>query len=102
MKPWLIFATAALCVAPLAVAQEAATTRRSASSADRGTAVSRSNPEMQRAIRFERLKNRQAAAQARREVRHPSKFSYTADRVDEHSSIKDPGERPVRKDKQDK
>lgn len=55
---------------------------------------------MQRAIQFQRLKDRQDALQARKELRHPTHYDYSADRRAEGSStVKDPGPIQYQKDK---
>ena len=94
-----LLAGAVLSLAPFAFAQNATDARASTAPA-RSQEVRRGDPDMQRAIAFERLKDRQANVQARKEARHPSSFNHAADRQSENSSTaKDPGERPVRKDK---
>jgi hypothetical protein len=55
---------------------------------------------MQRAIQFQRLKDREDALQARKERRHPTHYDYSADRRPEGAStVKDPGSMQYQKDR---
>lgn len=88
-----------MCAAPFAFAQTPATTSRSATAA-----AARSAPAMdggvQKAIAFERQKDRADAVQARKERRHPSNFNYQADRqANPAGNVKDPGSAQWQKDK---
>jgi hypothetical protein len=84
--------TAALSLAPLALAQDAATTPAPGATAN--------DPDMQRAIQFQRAKDRADAQQAAKERRHPSISYHSADRQAQPSNtVKDPGERQWKKDK---
>lgn len=89
-RSWTFVMTAALSLAPLALAQDAATTR-----AARATA---NDPDMQRAIQFQRAKDRADAQQAAKERRHPS-VSYADRQTPPPNAVKDPGERQWKKDK---
>lgn len=65
---------------------------QSSAGAKRTTAVETNGEGIQQAIRFERLKDRQDAAQARKERLHPTTYDYSADRSAEGAStVKDPG-----------
>lgn len=95
-RTWTLFTTAALSLAPLALAQDAATTR----APTRATSVRANDSEMQRAIEFQRAKDRSDARQALKERRHPSVSYDSADRrVEPSNAVKDPGERQWKKDK---
>lgn len=87
-----ILTTAALSLAPLAFAQDTA--------ASRGVNVPVNKPDMQRAIHFERAKDRADLLQAQKERRHPSVSYNSADRwAPEPNAVKDPGERQWQRDK---
>lgn len=87
-----ICVTFLLFFASTALAQDAA--------AKRPETVTSSDADMQRAIQFERTKDRQDALQARKERVHPSNYDYSADRKDEtFSTVKDPGAGKPQKDK---
>jgi predicted ATPase len=91
----IVLTTAALSVATLA-AQEAATSRATSAQARA------SDPDMQRAIQFQRSKDRADERQARVEKRHPSVSYDNADRkVEDPGTVKDPGEKQIKKDKND-
>ncbi len=91
----IVLAMAALSAVPLA-AQEAATSRATSAEARA------SDPDMQRAIQFQRAKDRADARQARSEARHPSVNYDNADRrVDDTGTVKDPGEKQIKRDKND-
>lgn len=95
-RTWTIFTTAALSLAPLALAQDAATTRAT----PRATSVRANDPDMQQAIQFQRAKDRADARQAMKERRHPSVSYSSADRrAETPNAVKDPGERQWKKDK---
>lgn len=91
-RTWMILSTATLSLAPFAFAQDTA--------ASRGVNVPVNDPDMQRAIRFQRDKDRADLRQAQKERQHPSVSYNSADRrAPEPSSLKDPGERQWQKDK---
>jgi len=84
--------TVALSLAPFAFAQDTA--------ASHGVDVPVNDPDMQRAIRFERAKDRADLRQARKERRHPSVSYDSADRrAPESNAVKDLGERQWQKNK---
>jgi hypothetical protein len=84
--------TAALSLAPFAIAQDAATSR--------ATSPPANDSDMQRAIRFQRAKDRADLRQAQKERRHPSVSYNSADRrAPEPNAAKDPGEHQWQKDK---
>ncbi|MGA7238714.1 MAG: hypothetical protein WBY44_23735 [Bryobacteraceae bacterium] len=93
----IILTASILSMAPLALAQDAATTRAT----PRATSVRANDPDMQRAIQFQRAKDRADALQATKERRHPSvSYNSSADRrVEVPNGVKDPGERQWKKDK---
>jgi hypothetical protein len=91
-RTWTILTTAALSLAPFALAQESA--------ASRGVNVPANDPDMQRAIQFQRAKDRADLRQAQKERKHPSVSYDSADRrTPEPNALKDFGERQWRKDK---
>jgi hypothetical protein len=91
-RTWTILSTAALSAASLAFAQDAATSRV--------TGVPANDPDMQRAIQFQRAKDRADLRQAQKERRHPSVSYDSADRqAAEPNAVKDPGERQWKKHK---
>ena len=91
-RTWIILTATALSLAPLALAQDAATTR--------AANVRANDPDMQRAIQFQRDKDRADARQAMKERRHPSVSYGSSDRRDEApNAVKDTGERQWKKDK---
>jgi hypothetical protein len=84
-RTWTILTTAALSLAPFALAQDTA--------ASRGVNVPVNDPDMQRAIRFQRDKDRADLLQAQKERRHPSVSYDSADRrAPEPNAVKDSGE----------
>ena len=91
-RTWTILTTAALSLAPFAFAQDTA--------ASRGVNVPVNDPEMQRAIRFQRDKDRADLRQAQKERRHPSVSYDSADRrAEEPDAVTDPGERQPQRHK---
>jgi predicted nucleic acid-binding Zn ribbon protein len=95
-RTWTLLTTAALSLAPLALAQDAATT----GSTPQATSVRANDPDMQQAIQFQRAKDHADARQALKERRHPSVSYDSADRrVETPNAVKDPGERQWKKDK---
>jgi hypothetical protein len=92
-RTWTILTTAALSLAPLALAQN--------SVALRGVNVPDNDLDMQRAIRFQRAKDRTDLRQAQKERRHPTvSYNGSADRrAPEPNAVKDLGERQWQKDK---
>ncbi len=95
-EPGPILTAVALSLAPLALAQDAAITRATT----RATSVRANDSDMQRAIQFQRDKDRADARQALKERRHPSVSYNSADRrEDDPNAVKDPGERQWKKDK---
>ena len=91
-RTWTILSTLALSLAPFALAQDAATSR--------ATSVPANDRDMQRAIRFQRAKDRADLRQAQKERRHPSVSYDSADRrVSEPNGVKDMGERQSKRAK---
>ena len=86
-RTWTILTTAALLLAPLALAQNTV--------ALHGVNVPDNDPDMQRAVRFERAKDRADLRQAKKERRHPTvSYHGSADRrAPEPNAVKDLGER---------
>ncbi len=91
-KICIALTTATLFLAPLTFAQDA--------SQRDGSKMRASDADMQRAIQFQRNKDRADARQARRERTHPSVVYGNADRQAEPpNSVRDPGEQQVQKHK---
>lgn len=85
-RTWTILSTAALSLTPFAFAQDAATAR--------ATSVPANDPDMLRAIQFQRAKDRADLRQAQKERLHPSVSYGSADRQAlTPNAVKDPGER---------
>jgi hypothetical protein len=97
MSPtWTLLTTAALSLAPLALAQDAATARATS----QATSIRANDPDVQQAIQFQRAKDRADDRQALKERRRPSVSYDSADRrVETPNAVKDPGERQWKKDK---
>jgi hypothetical protein len=91
-KICIAFTTVALLLAPLTFAQDA--------SHHDGSNARASDRDMQRAIQFQRNKDRADARQARRERTHPSVTYGNANRQAEPpNSVPDPGEQQAQKHK---
>ena len=91
-RTWTILSAVAVSLAPFAFAQDAATSRASS--------VPTNDPDMQRAIQFQRAKDRADLRQAQKERRHPSVSYDSADRrAPEPNALKDSGERQWQKHK---
>lgn len=87
-RTWVLVTAVALSAAPFALAQD---TLQSGAKAARGG----DDDGVQRAIQFQRLKDREDALQGRKESRHPQAHNYSAGRRAENSStVKDPGPAP--------
>jgi hypothetical protein len=87
----IIFTMAFLSLAPCAIGQN---------TSSRNVNVPANDPDMQRAIQFQRAKDRADLRQSQKERRHPSVSYDSADRrAPEPNAVKDPGERQSQKDK---